>query len=140
MANLLQDFANWSDGTVALPAICNGTEYVFTAPVTITYQGTVNAGDVLNSTFTYTGTGDEGYGHLIAVLINGVDAITWSDPNQSYPTNINFTLAAGDTVAIVGKVDGCGYPPTFTITPPPVPVPCKRLQFEVQMTSAPEDV
>ena len=39
MANLLQDFANWSDGTVAPPALWNGTAYVFTAPATITYGG-----------------------------------------------------------------------------------------------------
>lgn len=124
MPNLLLTAASWTDGTVSPPAVWDGSKYAFTAAGSITYSGTVAAGDTIAATLVSTSSGDYDAGHHIKVLVNGVDAITWDNSSQSYPTGaLDITLAAGDTVEIQALNDGCGYPPQFDMTPTPVAVP-----------------
>lgn len=124
MPNLLLTAANWKDaGNVSPPAIWNGTAYTFTAAGTLTFTGAVAAGDTLVATLAPGGSSNTG--HQISVLVNGAEALVFAFSTDSYPTSnsVNITLPAGATVVIKGLVDGCGYPPAFTLTPTPPVVP-----------------
>lgn len=120
MANLLLTATNWKDGTnTSPPAEWNGSAYVCAAADTITLTGTIAAGDKVAATITGV---NNGYGHQIAVLVNGVDKLTgWAFPGDSFVPSFDIPLSPGDTVVIQLLNDTCGQFPDFTITPVPDP-------------------
>lgn len=134
MANILFDAALWSDGTNQPPSQWNGVQYEFLAGSRITYTGTVADGDKINCLASVP-LGTLAYAAPLIVGVNGVEQQFFSSATAY---DLTVTLAAGDTVYVEVMSNEPSYVGDVVLSQV-IPTPCKRLQFEVQMTGDDED-
>ena len=144
MPNLLATPAHWTDGTVSPPASWNGAGYAYTFSVSarLTLSATAAAGDTID----FATTNDNPPPAVpdsptFRLNVNGADVATGTMGDAA----VHYTLAAGDAVYLQMDYppNSCGYSGDWTVTPVnplPIPAPLKRLQFEVAMMGADEDL
>lgn len=148
MANILLDGTNWQDPNYGdqPPAYWTGATYEYIGSnlngqfylgADMTYQGTVNAGDICAGSITSTSADTTAF----SITINGTPVATQElATNQTYP--FSFTLSTNDTVSVLLGTGQFLYSQDAVLTPTAEPTITAQntaisMAYEAAQTSLP---